>query len=126
MARTTAGRLRNVTSSAVRAQIGAGGFVDQLSDHRLALGDLSALSVNRDEYGLVERRDQERRKVFLGPTARVAGLAFLEAGVHRRLAVVRRVFALGRSLPCSPPDRPIPPPAARGRDPCSRELVADA
>jgi hypothetical protein len=36
-----------------------------------------------------------RRQVFLGPTARAAGLALLEAGVHRRLAVVGGVFALG-------------------------------
>src|SRR5215472_14253527 len=33
-------------------------------------------------------------RFFARPAARVAGLALLEAGVHWRLAVVRRLFAL--------------------------------
>ena len=56
-------------------------------DDRFAFGDLATLSVNRDEHRLVERSDEKRRQVFLGSPARVAGLALLEAGVQRRLAV---------------------------------------
>jgi len=65
-------------------------LVDHLSDDHLALGDLASLSVDRDEHRLVERRKQKRRQGFLGPTAGIAGLALLEAGVQRRLAVVGR------------------------------------
>ena len=43
---------------------------------------------------LVQRRGQKRRQVFREPTAGVARLALLEAGVQRRLALVRRVIAL--------------------------------
>jgi hypothetical protein len=40
-----------ITSNSIlgRAQIGGGGFVDQLMDDRLALGDFATLSVDRDE-----------------------------------------------------------------------------
>jgi hypothetical protein len=48
-----------------RARISAGGFVDQ----RLALGNLAARSVRRDEHRLVQCGDQKPRKVLLGPTA---------------------------------------------------------
>jgi hypothetical protein len=65
------------------ARKSAGGFVDQLMYDRFALGDLATLSVNRDKHGLAERRDQKRRQVLLGPTARVAALPLLEAGVQR-------------------------------------------
>jgi hypothetical protein len=34
-------------------------FIDQLSDDRFALGDLTTLPVNRNEYGLVQRVDQQ-------------------------------------------------------------------
>src|SRR5271169_6795486 len=78
----------------VARQIGAGRVVDHLSDDHLALGDLAPLSVDGDEHRLVERREQKCGQGFLGPTAGVAGLALLEAGVQRRLAVIVRVFAL--------------------------------
>ena len=39
------------------AQIGAARLVDQLSDHHLALGDLSALSVDSRNDLIVERVD---------------------------------------------------------------------
>jgi hypothetical protein len=97
--------LHHVDQHLGRAQIGAGGFVDQLSDDRLALGDLAALSVNRDENGLVQRSDKQRRQVFLGPTARVAGLALLKAGVQWRLAVA----AYSRSVSDILPSREYPP-----------------
>jgi hypothetical protein len=89
-ARRDTSPLTHVASSAVRAQIG----VDQLCDHRLALGNLSAPSIRGDVDRLVQRGDQQRRQVFLGPTAGGAGLALLEAGVQRRPAVVRRLIAL--------------------------------
>ena len=79
----------------VAPQFGRGRFVDQLSNHRLALGDLPAFAVLGNRHLLVERRGQKRRQVFRWPTAGVPGLPFLEAGVNRRLAVVRRVFTLG-------------------------------
>ena len=51
------------------AQIGRGGFVDQLSDHRFALGDLAAASVLGDGDRLVQRRGRQRRQVFRMPAA---------------------------------------------------------
>jgi hypothetical protein len=63
-------------------------------DDRFAPGDLPTLFVNRDEHRLVECGDQQRRQVFLGSTAQVAGFVLLEADAQRRLAIVRRVFAL--------------------------------
>jgi len=60
------------------AQIRAGGFVDQLGDHRLALGDLAAFPVDRDEDRLIQRVGQERRQVLGASAAGVAGLALLE------------------------------------------------
>ena len=78
-----------------------GPFVDQLRDDRLALGDLSALSVRRDVSRL---GDPKRRQVLLGPTAWVAGLALLDAGVKRPLAIAGRAFALrlGHVSSCAP------------------------
>jgi hypothetical protein len=43
-----------------RLQIGGGGFVDQLMDDRLALGDLATFSVDRDEDLLAQRIGQQR------------------------------------------------------------------
>ena len=65
------------------------------SDQRLALGDLPAFAVLGDGHLLVECGGQQRRQIFRGPAARVAGLALLKAGVLGRLAIVRRVFAFG-------------------------------
>jgi hypothetical protein len=59
-----------------------GDFVDQLSDDRLALGDLPAFAVLGEGHRRVQRRGQQCGQVFRGPTARVAGLALLEAGVQ--------------------------------------------
>jgi hypothetical protein len=61
---------------------------------RLALGDLAALAVDRRHDRLVERLDQQRRQGFRVRSARVAGLPFLESGVHRRLAAAHRIIAL--------------------------------
>ena len=83
------GLLQHVDQHLGRAQIGAGRFVDQLRDDRLALGDLAPLSVNRGVGRLVQRGDQQRRQVL---AARVAGLAPLEAGVARRLAVTHLII----------------------------------
>jgi hypothetical protein len=93
-----------------------------VTDH-LALGDLAPLSVDGDEHRLVERREQKCGQGFLGPTAGVAGLALLAAGVQWRLAVVVRVFALRLghlvSLASSAPMLRMPI-AARGRQPWLR------
>ena len=56
--------LQHVDQQLGRAQIGAGRFADQLSDDRLALGDLSALSVDGRDHLLVERVDQQCGKFF--------------------------------------------------------------
>jgi hypothetical protein len=64
-------------------------------DDRLTLGDLPAFPVLGDGHRFVQRRGQQCRQAFRWPTARVAGPALLEAGVNRRHAVVRRVFARG-------------------------------
>jgi hypothetical protein len=45
-------------------------------------------------HRLVERLDQQRRQVFRVPSARVAGLPFLETGVHGRFAAADRVIVL--------------------------------
>src|SRR5208282_2889526 len=85
-----------------RARVGGGGFVDELLDHRLALGDLASPAVLGDRHRLVQRVVQQGRQVLRTrrPPARVAGLALLEAGVARRLAVTHFVIALrpGRHL----------------------------
>jgi hypothetical protein len=112
--------LHHVDQHLGRAQIGAGGFVDQLRDDRLSLGDPSPPSVRRDVSRL---GDQKRRQVFLGSTARVAGLALLEAGVRRRLALVGRAFALrlGHASSCAPlGSDAVMPIAAKRRQPSLR------
>jgi hypothetical protein len=43
--------LQHVDRQLGRAQIGAGRFADQVSDDRLALGDLSALTVDGRAWG---------------------------------------------------------------------------
>jgi hypothetical protein len=48
-----------------RPQIGGGGFVDQLMGDRLALGDLAAFSVDRNEDRLARGNDQQRMKFLL-------------------------------------------------------------
>jgi len=53
--------IRGVTNLQCSAQIGAGRFVDQLSDDRLALGDLLALSIDGRDYLLVDRRRLPKR-----------------------------------------------------------------
>jgi hypothetical protein len=70
-----------------RPQIGDGGFVDQLMDDRLALGDLAAFSVDRDEDLLVQGIGQQRMQLLLAAAAGVAGLPLSETGVQRRAAV---------------------------------------
>jgi hypothetical protein len=95
-----------------RAQIGAGRFVDQLSDDRLAVGDLSVLSVDGRDHLLVERVDRQRRHAFRARSARVAGLAFLETAVQRRLAAADLVIALSSRTSSS---RHPFHPARRGR-----------
>jgi hypothetical protein len=63
-----------------RAQIGGGGFVDQLMDDRLALGDLATLSTDRDEDLLIQRIGQQRMQLLLAAAAGVAGLPLAETG----------------------------------------------
>ena len=75
-----------------RAQIGGGRFVDQLCDDRLALGDLAALAVDCGRHRRVQHLDQQRRQVFQARFARIAGLAFLETGVHRGPSRVSKRF----------------------------------
>jgi hypothetical protein len=88
------GVLQRVDQHLGRAQIGTGRFVDQLGGDRLALGDLAAFAVDGHDHLLVERLDQQCRQVFRARSARVAGLAFLESGMHRRLAAADLVIAL--------------------------------
>jgi hypothetical protein len=58
-----------------RRQIGGGGFVDQLMDDRLALGDPATFSVDRDEDRLAQRIGQQRMQLLLlAAAAGVAGL----------------------------------------------------
>jgi hypothetical protein len=52
------------------------------------------LAVDRRRHPLVERLDQQCGQIFRARSARVAGLALLEAGVHRRLAAAHRIIAL--------------------------------
>ena len=63
-----------------RARIGGRGFVDELLDHRLALGDLAAPAVLGDRHRLVQRVVQQRRQVFRTgqPPARVPDWPFLK------------------------------------------------
>jgi hypothetical protein len=76
------------------AQIGAGRFVDQLSDDRVALGDAAALAAGGDHDRLVERGDEQRRQISAARAVWIAGLALLEPGVQRRLAAADPVFAI--------------------------------
>jgi hypothetical protein len=78
-----------------RAQIGRCRFVDELLDHQLALGDPAPGSVLGDLDLLVERLAQQGREVLRAFRAavRVAGPAFLEPGMARRLAIADRVIA---------------------------------
>jgi hypothetical protein len=65
-------------------QIGGGGFVDQLMNDRLGLGDLAPLSVDRDEDRLAQRIASTACSFFLAAVAGVAGLPLSETGVQRR------------------------------------------
>src|SRR5208282_524578 len=76
------------------AQIGAGRSVDQLSDNRLALGDLGSPSVDGRDHLLVECPDQQRRQAFRARSARVAGLALLEGPAPRWLTITDLVISL--------------------------------
>ncbi len=86
--------LHHVDQHLGRAQIGIGGLVDEMGDHRLALGDPPAPAVVGDDRRLVERGDQQCLEVFRAGAARIAGLALLEPAVQRRLAVADLVIAL--------------------------------
>ena len=86
--------LQRVDQHLGRAQIGTGRFVDQLLGDRLALGDLPPLAVDGHGHLFVERLDQQCRQVLRARSARVTGLAFLESGMHRRLAAADLVIAL--------------------------------
>src|SRR6516165_789397 len=72
---------RSISISIFLAQLGRGRFVDKPGDHRLALGDLPAFAVLGDGHLLVECGGEQCRQVFRRPSARVAGLALLEARV---------------------------------------------
>src|SRR5438270_7882495 len=94
-----------------RAPIRRSRAVDELSDDRLALGDLPTPAVLGHDNRLVQRVTQERLEILCSgrPASRIAGLTFREAGLARRLAVAHLVIALAvrRHWP--------PPPRARGR-----------
>jgi hypothetical protein len=66
----------------------------QLGADRLALGDLSALSVDGRDHLLVERVNQQRRQAFRARSAPVGGLTLLKTAVHRRLGAADLVIAL--------------------------------
>jgi hypothetical protein len=57
-----------------RPQVSGGGFVDQLLDDRLALGDLAPFSVDRDEDLLAQRIGQQRMQLLLAAAAGVTRL----------------------------------------------------
>src|SRR6266481_2033128 len=63
-------------------------------DHRLALGDLAALAVDRDEDRLVQRIGQECGQLLFAASAGIAGLALRETGVQRRPAGAHLVIVL--------------------------------
>ena len=56
--------LQHVDQHLGRAQIGAGRFVDQLRDHRLAFGHPSAHAVRGHDHRLVQSADEQRRQVL--------------------------------------------------------------
>ena len=86
--------LHHVDQHLGRAQIGRCGFVDQLKDHRLALGGFATFAVDRDEDRLVERIGQEGRQLLFAAAAGIAGLALAETGVQRRPAGAHLVIVL--------------------------------
>jgi hypothetical protein len=108
----------SVRGARFRPQIGGGGFVDQLMDDNLALGDLAPFSVDRDEGRLVQRIGQQRLQLLFAAAAGVAGLPLAETGVQRRAAEAHMWRApisrgrcsvaqrsgrdRGRAEPCSP------------------------
>ena len=79
------------------AQIGSGRSIDELSDDRFALGDLWRRAVLGDHDPLVQRLAEHASTGFSAArsAARIAGLALLETGVARRLAIAHLVVAFG-------------------------------
>ena len=63
-------------------------------DDRLALGDLAALAVDRDEDRLVQRIGEQCRQLLFAAPAGIAGLALLKTGVPRRPAGADLVIVL--------------------------------
>jgi hypothetical protein len=77
-----------------RPQIGGGGFVDQLMDDRLALGDLAPFSVDRDEDLLIQRIGEQRMQLLFAAAAGVTGLPLAETSVQRRAAGAHLVIVV--------------------------------
>src|SRR5882757_6862987 len=84
-----------------RLGIPLNGTVEVLFDERHALGDLPAPAVFSDRDRLIERFANDGGEILdaLRASSRVSGLALLEAGVLRRLAVAHLVVAIMRHWP---------------------------
>src|SRR6516165_11881685 len=98
------------------APIALGRLVDELLDDGLAFADCSPPAILGDDDRLVECFAEQGRQVLGAARSafRIAGLAFVEPGVARRLAVADLVVAL--VVRC----HWRPPPRGRGHRSCGR------